>query len=345
MNSGILNWRMSLDCQNCGKGNFPSRNKLFAHLKVCLIHRNPEKVNIIADEEFFKSNEAYIYVTGGRIRGKTLNCVERYSCEKNTWESLPSLSEHRGSHGSAVVGQTLYVLGGGGLHSNLSSIEKLDCKTNKWEISMVQEHMLSFRHALGIINMGKDIFAIGGWVDGSYCSPQVEKYDTQTNTWMECANFPTPRRLFGITSLDEKIYTFGGNCGDGIWNSDVLEIYDVLTDSWSKGKSVPIAGQTSAATIDSYIFVAIHGHHIVRYSPLEDDYITISFELPFRNWFCFDVSAINGRLYFHGGNIDGVWSNVLWKYDPFDNTWIELAKMKKSRRRCSAAVVAWPKIQ
>lgn len=332
-----------LHCKNCGEGGFKSRNKLFSHLKVCLIDRRLGD-DVTSDEEYFKQHNAFIYVTGGRIRGKTLNCVERYSCEKNAWEDIPSLSEHRGSHGTAVIGHYLYVLGGGGLHSNLSSVEKLNCVSNQWDSPSTQAFMLSFRHALGVVSVGKYIFAIGGWVDGTICSNKVEKFDTDTETWTASANLLTPRRLFGICVYKEKIYTFGGNCGDGIWNSNVLEIYDTSTDCWTSGKPVPIAGQMSAATVKDSIFVAIHGYHILRYDPANDLYVTISFELPLRNWFCFDVTEINSRLYFHGGNVNGVWSNVLWKYDPYKNTWIELAKMRKSRRRCSASAVVWPRV-
>ena len=88
--------------------------------------------------------------------------------------------ENRGSHGSASYEGKLYVLGGGGLKSNLATCEALDCKTGKWEMIAP---MQSFRHALSIARIGSDIYAVGGWIDGSKCVEYLEKYDTKTNTW------------------------------------------------------------------------------------------------------------------------------------------------------------------
>jgi hypothetical protein len=88
--------------------------------------------------------------------------------------------ENRGSHGSESYEGKLYVLGGGGFKSNLATCEALDCKTGKWEMIAP---MQSFRHALSIARIGSDIYAVGGWIEGSKCVEYLEKYDTKTNVW------------------------------------------------------------------------------------------------------------------------------------------------------------------
>ena len=353
-----------LRCNQCGQNNFKSRNKLFQHLTVCLVDRSAstfssssslKQPGSIPDADYFRDHDAYIYVTGGRVRGKTLITAEKYSCREKKWELIANMAEHRGSHGSAVIDQYLYVMGGklrimcgriyltyssnltgGGLHSNLNSIERYDCVNHEWKIL---SSMPTFRHALCVLSVGRHIYAVGGWINGSIGSQDLERYDVDTDKWITLANMPTGRRLLGVTHYQNKLYAFGGNIDDKIWNSDVLEIYDIATDTWSTGKSIPIAGQVSAVTIGDYIYVVQHGHHILRYDPREDSYTQISFDLPLKKWFCFDVTVINDRMYFHGGNEDGVWSNAFWKYDVFQNTWEELPSMNRERRRCSAAVV------
>lgn len=330
----------TLVCSNCGQSSFSSRNKLFAHLKACLIQRNPKNYELISDDQYFDQHIAYIYVTGGRFRGKTLNCIERYCCGTNTWESLPDMTEHRGSHGSVVISPYLYILGGGGLHSNLATCEKIDCTDNQ-KLSM--QPMLSFRHALAVVSDNlRFLYAVGGWIDGSVCSKDLERYDVIENCWDTLSPMPTGRRLLGAAYLGEKIYCFGGNCQDHDWNTNVLEIYDVASDSWSTGCPLPHSGQTSAIAILDFIFVVVHGKCILRYDPLENTYTEISNQLPNKSWFCFDMTVINNKIYFHGGNIEGKWSNCLWKYCPFENKWVELAPMQKVRRRCAATPFVVP---
>lgn len=327
-------------CKSCGNEEFTSRNQLFKHLKVCLLNRNPKNYDIIPDEVFFSENLAYIYVTGGRVRGKTLDSFERYCCNTDTWESLGNMKEHRGSHSSVVIGQTLYVIGGGGLHHNLASGEQIDCIT--LENSPIQV-MNSFRHAMSVVAIldspsdSSAIYAIGGWEDGSRCCHQLEKYNVNLQQWSDCEPMPTARRLFGATVHQQKIYCFGGKREDGIWDTNVLEIYDSLTNTWSTGKPLPYPGQTSAITIKDFIYVIIHGGGIYRYDPSTDSYVLLTSSLPLNKWFCFDVTTVNQEIYFHGGNVDGKWSNELFKYHPYLDRWTHLTPMQKERRRCSAA--------
>ena len=87
--------------------------------------------------------------------------------------------EHRGSHGTGVVDNTLYVFGGGGMKSNLASNEKLDmtdtgvkdvdadaqCRGGsansaggKW-VPVVS--MPTTRHALVVVSHKTSCYAIG----------------------------------------------------------------------------------------------------------------------------------------------------------------------------------------
>ena len=81
-------------CNRC-QAAFSSRNKLYKHLKFCLINLNSECKNLLSDEEFHDRFDSYIYVTGGRLRGKTLGYVERFSLRRNCWETCPNMLENR----------------------------------------------------------------------------------------------------------------------------------------------------------------------------------------------------------------------------------------------------------
>lgn len=383
----------AVTCSRCGRNDFASRNKLFRHLKFCTLDFNPfQRQGPLPQEEFNTRHDAYIYVTGGRIRGKTLGCVERFSFRTGQWEACPPLLENRGSHGSAALGDTLYVVGGGGFKSNLASNEKLispagatcgdkesaaagtgagaadieasgssaaaDAGSSELgEVNAAWTYvrpMPTSRHALAVISAPKTavssaeqggdpahdvLYAIGGWIDGSICSTHLERYCPAADEWTECAPMKVGRRLMGAAYFDGRIFAFGGNCDDGVWNSDSVEVYHIDRNEWSAGAKLPIAGQCSAITVDDFIYVFIHGHQLLRYCPRSDSFTQLNEQLPLERWFCFDVTTLNKKIYLHGGNVDGVWSNYFFEYDVYANQWKQLGSMNKDRRRCSAAVV------
>jgi hypothetical protein len=93
-----------LVCTHCG-AVAASRNKLFKHLKECRPDGDDARPRLqlngppLATIEDFQSRMAgvdkYVYVTGGRHRGKTLGSVERFSLSRCTWEVCPRLIENR----------------------------------------------------------------------------------------------------------------------------------------------------------------------------------------------------------------------------------------------------------
>jgi hypothetical protein len=341
-------------CRVCGRSDFPSRNQLFRHLKKgCVLDRDTVSQQTLLFSDFIQQNSAFIYVTGGRVRGRTLKSCERYDCQRNEWESVPFLIENRGSHCSFTSWPSLFVCGGGGLSSNLCTVERLNCITG--EIRFVKP-MSTFRHAMSVVCDEQREFAyvVGGWMFGKSFCREVELYNMANGIWTTAKGLmPTGRRLFGAALCEKKkeIVCFGGKCEDGVWDTNAVDIYSIEDDSWKSGPPLPIPGQTSAVSIGDIIYVVVHGHGpILRFNPLKDDedksrehFVAVASSLLFDKWFCFEVVAINDELYFVGGNIDGKWSNKLVKYNPCLNEWTELASMRQERRRCSAAVAVVPK--
>ena len=125
------------ECDRCHTA-FPSRNKLFAHLKTCGIvvpdahdHVFASLRNTSAIHETHTDEPGKIIcVAGGRMRGRTLSCAEIYFPLDNRWAPAPNMADARGSHGAAGIGDKIFVVGGGGYHSNLSSCEG-------WSINLV----------------------------------------------------------------------------------------------------------------------------------------------------------------------------------------------------------------
>ena len=352
-----------LSCNVCGLSDFCSRNKLFKHLKSCgttLVGVPP----LLADGIQEDISNKFIYVTGGRCRGRTLGSVERYSLALKKWEGCPHMMENRGSHGAAAISDFLYVFGGGGFRSNLATCEMFDTSQQAWKTVAA---LKTFRHALVVFSMELStdfflnqqkvisvsdihhkhcvkeglftaIFAIGGWYDGSVCSGDVEVYDHLTDSWFTCAPLEVPRRLLGASAFKNNIYVFGGNCDDGVWFTAAVECYEFATNTWSRKKDLPSAGPTSSVTVGDFIYVILHGKRMQRYCPLTDTY-TDRAELPLKEWFCFDVTTFGHLVYVHGGVAQGSPSKAFYSYDVISDKWEHLPPMLFPRRRCAAAIV------
>lgn len=362
---------MPHSCGHC-TSSFESRNALFRHLKKCIAlqevaaESQTSNTYCSVDVSIFLSlpenatKDVFLYATGGRVRGRTLGSVERFSFRRGIWEMCSYMNDNRGSHGVASVNEnsSLYLLGGGGFKTNLATCEKLQCSGSAQVPTWKNiAPMKTYRHALVVVSFestskhpsrhySPSIFAIGGWVDGSKCSGDVERYDVRTNSWHSCAPLLLPRRLLGATEFgDSEIYVFGGQVQDGAggggeWYTDKVERYCVISNSWSYLKPLPIAGPASSATVGNFMYIFVHGKAVFRYDPLKDDYIIMS-TLPLSDWFCFDVCTRGPKVYLVGGKVDGVFSKAFWSYDTALDEWERLPDMHRQRRRCAVAIVEY----
>mmetsp|Transcript_82810 Transcript_82810/g.162343 ORF Transcript_82810/g.162343 Transcript_82810/m.162343 type:complete len:363 (+) Transcript_82810:45-1133(+) len=330
----------SIVCQFCNS-SFESRNKLFKHVRACSTGAIVSREAVPCTHD---SNELFLYVVGGRQRGRTLGSVEKYSFQTNKWEDCPLMMEQRGSHGAACANGILYAVGGGGFRSNLSSCESFDGKA--WKSSAPLQVS---RHALAVVEASGDkIYAVGGWIDGKECSAVVEKFSPETNVWSSVASLNQARRLHGVASFfvagqEDQLFAFGGNCDEPHWHTNTAEKYDPVTDKWSYISPMPAAGGASAASIQPFVFVFLHGKYVMRYDPKEDTYVRLS-DLPLPEWHCFDVVSVPNSTHILalGGVTNGRWCKNVYRYDASNDSWLQLPSMRTARRRCASAIVSVP---
>jgi hypothetical protein len=350
-----------LSCQHCGTP-VSSRNRLFKHISVCAEKQKKElhASGVREIEDVLSTGEAadvHLYVTGGRHRGKTLGSSERFSFREQCWTPCPAMLDNRGSHGCAASGSHVYALGGGGFKTNLASCERCDIKTGVW--TQVAP-MITVSHALTVVSCADNIYCLGGWVDGSVCSSNLEKYNVTSNTWVSLQNMGTARRLAGATECGGDLFAFGGNISDGNhlstdvvttnangekWYTASAERYNTAENAWTRIRDMPCRGPASAATVGANIYVFIHGKAVYRLTPTAnkggsetDAYVKLA-DLPEHQWFSFDVSSFGRRIFLVGGSIDGAWSTKSYIFDTMTCSFSEMPEMLVPRRRCAAAVI------
>ena len=106
--------------------------------------------------------------------------------------------------------------------------------------------MASKRHALACAASSDNIYAVGGWEDGSRCTAVLEVFSPSTERWTLLAPMLQSRRLHGAALLDGHLYVFGGASDDQV-DIKHAERYSLEADSWERIKDLPAASTASAA--------------------------------------------------------------------------------------------------
>jgi N-acetylneuraminic acid mutarotase len=152
---------------------------------------------------------------------------------------------------------------------------------NSWN---AKTPMTQARVGLGVVAVDGKIYAIGGSTVDIYTGdPSLggfvgtnERYDPKTDSWVTLASMPTPRVSFAIAAYQGKIYCMGGDTynadateGEQYRHSNVVEVYDVATDSWSAKSASSFIGGGIAHMVNGKIFVLV-GNALHMYNPTAD---------------------------------------------------------------------------
>lgn len=185
------------------------------------------------------------------------------------------------------------------------------------------------RSSLGAAVVDGAIYAIGGVLDPpSYvtCTGVNEKYDPLTNQWTIKASMPTKRASFATAVVDSKIFCIGGATGleDGqVMVSNVNEVYDPTTDTWTTKTNMPTprAGVT-AQTVDGKIYVFGGNSTITEvYDPASDSWTTkasMPYPLGFRMLWSCSSAKLDDKVHVFGACPYSVSHQV---YDPATDKW------------------------
>ena len=67
--------------------------------------------------------------------------------------------------------------------------------------------MKSVRSGLGLSTLGDKVFAVGGYDEGGKDLKSVEVYDIEKDSWSAGPTLNTPRRFFGLitVNVDKKL--------------------------------------------------------------------------------------------------------------------------------------------
>jgi len=210
----------------------------------------------------------------------------------NPWLSLPPNPLGVSRAAGAVVGGKFYVIGGSTLTIQLGQVQVYDPGSDTWDDTLPTMPSPAAGLCAGVI--GADIYVPGGHTGISGLTA-LQVFHTVTNTWEVVTTDPLPddRWAMACTAYGGKLYTFGGNTGDGT---------TYLNTTWSYDPNAS-AGSRWTTTL--------------AVAPLAAD---------------FGAAVVVGNLIFYAGmkNVTLDLPNV-YAYDPAGNTWTTYPSLQTAR--------------
>jgi len=195
-----------------------------------------------------------------------------------------------------------------------------------WDSSQAQ---LTIRRINGVgFTLNGEVYIVGGTVYPNVNTGSLQKYNEENDVWIDLADMPTPRHVFGGGVIKGKFYAVGG-----LNTLNNVEEFDSDSNSWDTEKELMPTGRGHIATAvfrDSLLFVfggLGNNPKVEAYDAVNDRWYTHYENNPFPSHTAGAVE-INDKLYvFGGGVVNTSNSEKTLEFDPISNRWSRKADM------------------
>ena len=251
---------------------------------------------------------------------------------------------------TATVGSNLYTFGGVST-AIIANSYKFDGTT--WTPIAPLPAALEFPTA---VTDGTNIYILGGALVGTG-TPQTTlfRYNVALDTYTPLASFTTGTWNTAAVFLGGKIYKFAGT-GPATASTNVLEIYDVATNTWAPGAPYPLAISFVGAFVrGGFIYGAggiqsvgsVASNKTYRYDPVANSWDDAAIaDLPATRWGAassITSYGVNNGWVLAGGYVAGtVTANIstsVVRWNPTTNIWDTLTSMTGERSRMTGAIL------
>jgi N-acetylneuraminic acid mutarotase len=162
------------------------------------------------------------------------------------------------------------------------------------------------------------------------------------NVWFPVAPMSTARYAFAATAVNGKIYSMGGDGGNGYVNT--VEVYEPSTNTWSNAAPMATARYVfAAAAVNGKIYAMGGVNHSGTVNTVE------VYDASTNTWstaapmatarYLLAATAVNGKIYAIGGSTGTDELNTVEVFDPSTNTWNAAAPMPTARFGLAATAV------
>ena len=252
--------------------------------------------------------------------------IRTLNAQNYNWTKMSDMVYKCAGFSACEIDGKIYAVGGtnGTLHNGQygeTYLQIYDIQQNKWSLGPLMKYP---RMSPGVVVSNGKIYSIGGgW--SFYLSKKIEVYDPVLKTWTEKTERPKSGSIFGICAVGSKIYTFGGESGDGKFPGF---IYDIETDSWSDMAEIKIpTGGLAYAYKDGkiYAFGGVSYNSTIKTVQVYDiatDKWEIKTDMPLQRFGA--VAAVkDGKIYIFGGAVfpENIAKKDIQIYDIETDSW------------------------
>lgn len=265
---------------------------------------------------------------------------------EDSWTTMEPMPTARSGLSVAFVDGKIYAIGGSDGNSQLDTNEMYDPATNTW---VSKQPMPTARGRFGITVFENKIYVMGG-ADVNGHTDANEVYDPATDTWEIKASMPAGGRSeLAVNAVNGKIYAIGGFFLGIFWiPSNLTEVYDPVTDTWTTKTEIPTAVYScTSAVVDNKIYLIENGRSTTvpclnQIYDTETDTWSIGQPLPTRAVGAAAVATTGvyapKRIYVIGGG-DLFTYDLNQIYDPATDTWTTGTAMPTPRQHLGVVVL------
>ncbi|KAI3717177.1 hypothetical protein L1987_68610 [Smallanthus sonchifolius] len=210
-------------------------------------------------------SNGFLYIFGGCCGGLHFSDVLVLNLETMAWTNLATTGVGPGprdSHSAVIVGHMMIVFGGTNGYKKVNDIHILDLLTHEWTRPNCKGVVPTPRESHTATMVSHDrlvIFGGSGEGDANYLN-DLHILDLKTMKWSSPepkGDVPMPRDSHIAVSVDNKIFIYGGDCGDR-YRGDV-DVFNVDTLTWSRflvqGPSPGARAGHAAVTVGTKIYM------------------------------------------------------------------------------------------
>jgi N-acetylneuraminic acid mutarotase len=260
-------------------------------------------------------NNGKIYVMGGYPGERIVSDqVQVYDSATDSWSLGPTLPTTMHHTMAATVDGKVYVIGGeatlgggGSVFLNLTHV--LNEEAGTWE---ARAEMPTRRSGGGAAVIDGKIYVAGGRPPRG---ADFAMYDPVADTWTTLPDMPTARNHLAVGAVGGKVMVAGGRFGGSVGSemTDIVEVYDPATGSWSQATSLlkPRAGMASVVSNGCFYAVGGEGNDAdprgifeenEMFNPRTNEWVRLQ-PMPLPTHGLTGAAAIGGSVYIPGGAI------------------------------------------
>ncbi|EJF06925.1 hypothetical protein ThvES_00009700 [Thiovulum sp. ES] len=186
-----------------------------------------------------------IFVAGGVNEDGNITSIEKSTTATGGWTELDgSLSENYKNYSVISFDDDIYTIGGENSNGVSNELTKLGATSSTSQFSVARTEHNS------IVLDGK-IYVLGGIDENGTLLDRGER-NISTTTWENLPPIPSPRKGFGLATLDESIFLLGGESENGNPLSDVDILQTKIFSLNPNGNSVRLVAEDNLYLSEYY---------------------------------------------------------------------------------------------